>query len=433
MRIVSPKSTTLSPTADVAPQPLAAPASLTEWPGAAIMDDPVTARVLFSVWSGDPAVVVPSPPGAGKTRLVCLLAAALAHRADLRVGIAAQTREQALEIARRLGGLTDRAGLMWKTGVGKPNCGSTPVLTGQRARWKSKGGSILLATTAKWMFSDPDRLGADVLIVDEAWQCTYADLGALGAIARQVVCVGDPGQIDPVVTGDATRWLTSATAPDLPAPIALQAAHGDAVGVVRLRHTWRLGAETTALIQPVFYPDLPFTSRRPPEHLCGASGSVVPELAHRVVAVSGGASDPALIDTCAGRARELLDTAVHTESGGRPLTAADIAVVVPHVTQAAAIRALLADHPDMLVGTANSLQGLERTAVVALHPLAGYRTAESFNLDLGRACVMLSRHRAHMTVITDAASIDVLAQTEPGSSQAANSGLLNSLHGTSAV
>lgn len=65
------------------------------------MSDPITARVLFSVWSGDPAVVVPSPPGAGKTRLVALLAAALAHRGDLRVGIAAQTREQAVEIARR--------------------------------------------------------------------------------------------------------------------------------------------------------------------------------------------------------------------------------------------------------------------------------------------------------------------------------------------
>jgi hypothetical protein len=39
------------------------------------MDDPTTAGVLHSAWSGDPAVVVPSPPGAGKTRLVALLAA----------------------------------------------------------------------------------------------------------------------------------------------------------------------------------------------------------------------------------------------------------------------------------------------------------------------------------------------------------------------
>ncbi len=94
------------------------------------MSDPITARVLFSVWSGDPAVVVPSPPGAGKTRLVALLAAALAHRGDLRVGIAAQTREQAVEIARRLGTLTDRAALMWKTKPPKPDSGETPAVSG---------------------------------------------------------------------------------------------------------------------------------------------------------------------------------------------------------------------------------------------------------------------------------------------------------------
>src|SRR5262245_51225346 len=42
--------------------------------------------------------------------------------------------------------------------------------------------------------------------VDEAWQMTYADLGGLGPLSGQVVLVGDPGQIAPVVTGDASRW-----------------------------------------------------------------------------------------------------------------------------------------------------------------------------------------------------------------------------------
>lgn len=38
--------------------------------------------------------------------------------------------------------------------------------------------------------------------------------------------------------------------------------------------TWRLGPDTTALIQPALYPDLPFTSRRPDEHLIGHDGQV---------------------------------------------------------------------------------------------------------------------------------------------------------------
>ena len=40
-----------------------------------------------------------------KTLLAASIAATLASRADLRVGIAAQTRDQAVELARRLGAL----------------------------------------------------------------------------------------------------------------------------------------------------------------------------------------------------------------------------------------------------------------------------------------------------------------------------------------
>jgi hypothetical protein len=75
---------------------------------------------------------------------------------------------------------------------------------------------VLNATTARWTYADP--VGCDVMIVDEAWQATYADLSALGAFAPQVVCVADPGQIDPVVTGQTRRWANSPTGPHRPAP-----------------------------------------------------------------------------------------------------------------------------------------------------------------------------------------------------------------------
>lgn len=394
-----------------APGPPSAPGSA--WPGQAILDTPETARVLYAAWSGDPAVVVPSPPGAGKTRLVALLAAALAHRAELRVGIAAQTREQAVEIARRVGHLTGRGRLVWAAKDPKPDSGGTAVVSGTAVRFPAEGGGILIATTARWLFSDPTTVGCDLMIVDEAWQATYADLGALGAHAGQVVCVGDPGQIDPVVTGETSRWRTLAAGPHVPAPQALLAAHGDAIGVVTLRHTWRLGPVTTALIQPAFYPDLPFTSRRPPEHLADPDGSALPEIAHQPLTVTAGPGDPALVAACAERARALLGATVTTVRGTRPVTAEDLAVVCAHVTQAAAVRATLADHPEVLVGTANQLQGLERPAVVVMHPLAGYRDATAgFCGDTGRACVMLTRHRAHLSVVLDDRTRDVLAATD---------------------
>jgi len=431
----APAANTATTPPPATPPPAPAPAPATparaEWPGHALLDSPETARVLHSAWSGDPATVVASPPGAGKTRLVALLAAALAHRAELRVGIAAQTRQQAVEIARRLAPITDLARLVWATKVPRPDTAGTPVVAGNALRLPPSGGGIVIATTARWLYTDPDTAGLDVMLIDESWQATYADVGALGAHAAQVVCVGDPGQIAPVVTGATGRWRTAPSGPHLPAPEALRAAHGDAIAEVRLPHTWRLGPATTTLIQPAFYPELPFTSRRPPEHLTDTAGTVLPELAHRLVAAPGGPGDPALITACAQRIGQLL-TATHTDATGqRGMTAADLAVVCAHVTQAAAVRAMLAAHPDVLVGTANQLQGLERSAVVVLHPLAGYRDISTFAADTGRTCVMLSRHRTHLTVILDATTPQVLATTDPGvTGVRAHVALTNTLLGT---
>lgn len=411
--------TTLTPTAEPAEPGAAtsaghhpATAGVGQWPGCEVLHSPETARVMHAAWSGDPAVVVPSPPGAGKTRLVALLAAGLAHRAEMRVGVAAQTREQAVEIARRVGALSDRVKLIWSRKGMLPDAGSTPVVTGGAVRFPASGGGVLIATTARWLYADPRTLACDLLLVDEAWQATYADLGALGAFAGQIVCVGDPGQIDPVVTGETQRWQARENGPHLPAPDALLASHGDAVGVIALKHTWRLGPDTTALIQPAFYPHLPFTSRRPPEHL-GVGGAVLPELAHRVVSSAAGPGDPVLTAACAERARDLLNGAQLSDADGiRLLCDSDVAVVCPHVSQAAAVRALLSDRPDVLVGTANQLQGLERAAVVALHPFAGYRDASAFTADTGRACVMLSRHRSHLSVVIDSVTPAVLTAAD---------------------
>jgi hypothetical protein len=374
------------------------------WPGRELLGTPATAQIVLAAWAGEAAVSVPSPPGAGKTRLITLLGGALAHHADMRVGIAAQTREQAIEIARRAGRAGCAAKLMWPKSKATPASGTTPAVSGAQIRFPADQGGIIIGTTARWKYCDPRDLGCDVMLVDEAWQATFGDLGALGAFAEQVVCVGDPGQIAPVVTGATTRWAASPRGPHLPAPEALLAAHGDAVTVLPLRHTWRLGPVTTGLVQPVFYPGLPFSSVRPPEHLAGPGG-VLPEIGHRVLTATAGPADPALTGACASRVRELLGGHdLSTAAGTRPLAAADIAVVASHVNQASAISALLADEPEVLVGTANQLQGLERHAVVALHPLAGYRDAEAesgFTADTGRACVMLSRHRAHLTVVID--------------------------------
>lgn len=411
--------TTASPVTGQAatPQPVTAAPALPAatpmgeyWPGRELLDSPMLARVLLAAWSGDACTIVPACPGAGKSRLTALLAAALAHRVGLRVAVAAQTREQAAELARRITAVSDRAALIVSGAGKKPvTVDGVRTVTGRNVRWtRACGGEILVGTAARWLYVDPQMASADVLLVDEAWQCTYADLGALGALARQVVCVGDPGQVAPVVTGSTARWEGQATGPHQPAPVALLASIGDAVAVHELTSSWRLGPQTCALLSEHFYPQMPFASRRPDEAVIAPDGSELPEIVSYPTEARNGPTDPALLAALAGRARELTWHRYRRGDTSAALAAEDIAVVVPHVAQAGAVRAMLADLPGVLVGTVNGLQGLERPAVVALHPMCGYRSPESFALDAGRMCVTLSRHRAHLSILTDPATMAIL-------------------------
>ncbi len=283
-------------------------------------------------------------PAPRKSRLITLLACALAHKVGLRVAVAAQTREQAAELARRIAAVSDLASLIVSGGAGKKPLSTNGIRTvaGRSVRWQhSTGGEILIGTTARWLYIDPDLAGADVLAVDEAWQATYADLGALGAIARQVVCVGDPGQVAPVVTGSTARWEGQKTGPHQPAPEALLAAHGEAITVHQLTNSWRLGPQTCALVSQHFYPHMPFTSRRPDEAVIAPDGNVLPEITSRAVEAKNGPTDPALLTALAERVRELTWHDYRRGDTSAALTAQDIAVVVPHVAQAGAVRALL--------------------------------------------------------------------------------------------
>ena len=85
--------------------------------------------------------------------------------------------------------------------------------------------------------------------------------------------VGDPGQVAPVVTGSTERWEGQASGPHQPAPAALLAAHGEAITVHELTNSWRLGPQTCALVSQHFYPQMPFTSRRPDEAVIAPDGT----------------------------------------------------------------------------------------------------------------------------------------------------------------
>ncbi len=394
-----------------APAPAAAPANAAPAQPVAVAEhlrNPILAQALFAVWIGDAAVVIDSPPGAGKTHLITHLAHQLHTRAGMTVAIAAQTRAQAVDVAGRTAATGAPTVLQVDTSKGRPRH-LDPVVRIASPRTLQPGAGVIVATTARWLWMPQNRrVHFDVLLIDEAYQLTFADLGALGSLADQFVLVGDPGQIDPVVTGETRRWDHAVTGPHLPAPQALLAAHGADTVQLRLPQTWRLGPNTTELLAPL-YPTLPFTSARPPRQLT-RNGGPLPEYGAIAVPATGGTADTGVILAVTQTVRELLaTTTLNTPDGSWRLTAADVAVITPHVEQAALAAAALADLPDLFVGTINQAQGLEREAVVAIHPLLGHDMAETFALDLGRLCVALSRHRTHLSVITDQRTPALLA------------------------
>ncbi len=67
------------------------------------------AQALYQVWAGRSVTVVKSPPGAGKSTLICQAVTQLHKRSDLTIVVATPTRRGAYELAGRLGAQIGRA------------------------------------------------------------------------------------------------------------------------------------------------------------------------------------------------------------------------------------------------------------------------------------------------------------------------------------
>jgi superfamily I DNA and/or RNA helicase len=100
--------------------------------------------------------------------------------------------------------------------------------------------------------------------------------------------------------------------------------------------------------------------------------------------------------------------------GEKRVTGEMIGVVCAHVSQVNAVRERLpASLSGVFVETADRFQGLERPIMLVHHPLSGRADADTFHLDAGRLCVMLSRHRIACFVVGRAGMEDLLLRYAP--------------------
>lgn len=378
--------------------------------------DVVANQVFNAMVQGHSNIVVPSPPGAGKTYLLegCQALAGLHLRKNSLV--VAHTNTQADDIvirtARRFPRLRMQRLISHAYEV-PPELTNLPnVIVSDRAQ---TGIHSIVATSAKLneIGSPPT---AAFLMIDEAWQLRYSDYLMLQGLAGQHLMIGDFGQIRALNKIPVRNWADDPLGPHLPAPKVLL----DANQALRfqLPLSRRLPTDSAELICAAFYPGMPFTGLSTPAmrqlvfrsscktHIdrlldqAAAAGSMVaitlpPSLTF--------VTDAGLIGLLVDLVNRLLArrTVVLDDGKEYPLNARHVGVVASRREQVASIRqALGALANDILVDTANRYQGLERPVMFALHPLSGMMRPSAFELDPGRMCVSISRHRVLCLVLS---------------------------------
>jgi hypothetical protein len=362
--------------------------------------------------------VVEAPPGSGKTTLL-LKAADSAWRLRRRVAVATQTNSQADDICKRFA-----KGYPQVPVVRFASSSSSEYSLGASVRWVKHtadlphGPCVVVGTSAKWGMVDLTE-PFDVLFVEEAWQLAWADFMLLGQVAERFVLVGDPGQIDPVVSVNVARWETSPRAPHRPAPVIILEDGALRAERWNLPATRRLPYDTLSLIRS-FY-DFQFGATAAPGErslVCSTGGGTPGDRA--IAAFREGSAvamtiptpdegpplegDPVLAGEAVKFVKRLLDREANLRMGRdvRPLAPQDIGLCATHRVMNSELQLALPDRlrGKVVVDTPERWQGLERPVMVMVHPLSSVIRPSEFDLTTGRLCVMASRHQVALAVLS---------------------------------
>jgi len=375
-----------------------------------------TAKVLASVWSGNPVTVVDSPPGAGKTTLAVTVVAHLAVRAGLNVLVATPTKAQAVSLCHRLVGQVPTEMISVRLSGIAPGLLPRGLANMRQVRPKDDV-RVWVRTLASAALSPPP---VDVIVVEEAYQADFATVACAAEAAEQILLVGDPGQIGPVIKADPTIWARRKFPPHRPAPVCFAAM--DTARSFRLPETWRLGPDTASVVNRLY--DFDFDSAAADStgrHVRQATmpdGTVLAEVASIVLPDSYDGDSLDAANAVVDRVLLLRGATLSGRAGGpaRPADDSDIAVVVSRNSQVSMISGMLraAGVAKAVVGTADRLQGGEWPLVVALDPAYGAGEKDSHASSPGRLCVMLSRSDTHLTWVHDSRWAEVVGDVSKG-------------------
>ncbi|WP_194829044.1 AAA domain-containing protein [Nocardia sp. XZ_19_231] len=376
------------------------------------------------------AIVVDSPPGAGKSTLVVRAARQLAEDGDQRM-IVAQTNEQVDDLIDRLA-VADPALRIGRLSSAAYVVSDRVDRHGNVRVAKQPGDledrTIVIGTAAKWATITEGSWSH--AIIDEAYQMRSDMLLRIANRFDRGLFVGDPGQLDPFATVETARWAGLTWDPTMSA-VSVMLANNDNIPTHRLPVSWRLPATAAPVVSKAFYPFTEFQSgtgfgdRRMDFTTRGMGGPIDAVLAEAAESGWGWYELPArhtlrtdreAVAAIAAIAARLIERGAnaHSESGSHPVTTERVAIGTAHRDQADAIRTALRGTcaEPVTVDTANRLQGREYDVTLVLHPLSGRRDASAFHLEAGRLCVLASRHR-HACILVGRAGIPELLDAHP--------------------
>ncbi len=396
------KQSNVAPTAATATEHPSSPVAVAAGPRPQpLVPGSITAKVLARVWRGGELTIVDAPPGSGKTALVSNIVANLASRTDMHILATTSTRAQCLAFARRLSLELPVERIFIDMKDVEPEDLPEGYLTHLAV---AKVPLVIVATLAKATFIDKSTI--DLLVVDEAYQATHALVAQAQSGVAQVLMVGDPGQIGPVVTVDTSIWEGQKDAPHLPAPLVTKGTTD--IERFSLSVTYRLGPKSAKMLAPIY--KFPFTSGRPDRHIVMTDGTAVDEIETIEVQHSDEVDNLNCLATMVRRAASFVGGQLVEGDELRALRAEDVALVVSRNSQVSIVTGMSRSLGfDFTIGTADRLQGGEWPVVIALDPFFGANGESEHNQSIGRLCVMVSRHTSHLTWVHDDSWVEATA------------------------